>query len=428
MKPATPPVAAPATTAAGYEFKAVGLLALGCGMVGLDRFIISPLFPVMAKDLGLGYSDFGLISGVLSLTWGLSALFAGGLADRLGPKRVLVPAMVLFSVLVGLTGLATGLASLLLLRGLMGLAEGAFMPASFASTVDASSPHRIGLNLGIFQMALGLFGLGLGPVIATQALTVLPSWRGVFALVAVPGLVLAVLLHSTLRTLPGHAAPASTLGARRALARLTASLQVLRVRNVFCAMLSMCCWLSANIVFAAFLANYLTDFLKLDLQAMGFVLSAVGLGALIGMVGLSALSDRFGSRPVLILAAAGILPLLWVFKQTGPEPGVLFALLACWAVLNTGAVAVTVGRLTVDAVSTDRAASATGVVMGIGEIVGGAVAPALAGVAAQVWGIQVILPIAMSAAFAGLLVGVFGIRETGRRSTAVRVPAGVHTP
>ena len=37
----------------GYEIKAVGLLAIGCGLVGLDRFIISPLFPVMAKDLGL---------------------------------------------------------------------------------------------------------------------------------------------------------------------------------------------------------------------------------------------------------------------------------------------------------------------------------------------------------------------------------------
>jgi predicted MFS family arabinose efflux permease len=421
--------ATPGAKPAGYEFKAVGLLALGCGMVGLDRFIISPLFPVMAKDLALSYSDFGLISGVLSLTWGLSALFAGGLADRLGPKRVLVPAMVLFSLLVGLTGLATGLASLLLLRGLMGIAEGAFMPASFASTVDASAPHRVGLNLGIFQMALGLFGLGLGPVIATQALTVLPSWRGVFVIVAVPGLLLAVLLQFTLRPLPGNAAgAASKRQAPSMLARATASLQVLRVRNVFCAMLSMTCWLSANIVFAAFLANYLTDFLKLDMQSMGFVLSAIGLGALLGMVGLSALSDRFGSRPVLIGAGVGILPLLWLFQHTGPESGVLFGLLACWALLNTGAVAVTIGRLTVDAVSSDRAATATGVVMGISEIVGGAVAPALAGVAAQAYGIEIILPITMGASLLGLLVAIFGIRGTGRRAAAAAAPVGLHTP
>jgi predicted MFS family arabinose efflux permease len=397
-------------------------------MVGLDRFIISPLFPVMAKDLGLSYGDFGLISGVLSLTWGLSALFSGNLADRLGAKRVLVPAMVIFSLLVGLTGLATGLVSLLLLRGLMGLAEGAFMPAAMASTAMVSAPQRVGLNLGLFQMALGLFGLGLGPVIATQALQVLPSWHGVFALVAVPGLVLAALLQRTLR----RPAPSATSGALAATsapglsARVLGSLQALRERNVFCAMVCMSCWLTANIVFSAFLPNYLTDHLKLDLQSMGFILSAVGVGALIGMVGLSALSDRFGSKPVLTAAAALLLPMLWWFKVTGPEPGVLFGILACWAVLNTGAVAVTVGRLTIDSVPAERAATATGVVMGIGEIVGGAVMPVLAGAAAQSFGIEVILFIAMGAAALGLLVCIFGIRAVPRRATAMRLE--VHAP
>jgi len=115
-----------------YEFKAVGLLALGCGMVGLDRFVISPLFPVMAKDLGLTYSDLGLISGVLSLAWGVAASFGGGLADRLGNRRVIVPAMVLFSLLAGTTGFATGLISLLLVRAVMGLAEDTYMPAALS--------------------------------------------------------------------------------------------------------------------------------------------------------------------------------------------------------------------------------------------------------------------------------------------------------
>jgi len=44
-----------------YEVKAVGLLALGFGMVGLDRFIINPLFPAMQKELGLNYQELGLI-------------------------------------------------------------------------------------------------------------------------------------------------------------------------------------------------------------------------------------------------------------------------------------------------------------------------------------------------------------------------------
>ncbi|MEL7028769.1 MAG: MFS transporter, partial [Pseudomonadota bacterium] len=39
----------------GYEIRAVALLSVGFGLVGLDRFIIYPLFPVMAEDLGLNY-------------------------------------------------------------------------------------------------------------------------------------------------------------------------------------------------------------------------------------------------------------------------------------------------------------------------------------------------------------------------------------
>ena len=110
---------------ARYELKVVGLLALGFGMVGLDRFIINPLFPVMQKDLGLDYQDLGLISAMLALGWGIASIFCGRLSDHVGRKRVLVPAIAVFSVLAATSGFASGLVSLLLIRGLMGLAEGA---------------------------------------------------------------------------------------------------------------------------------------------------------------------------------------------------------------------------------------------------------------------------------------------------------------
>src|ERR1700757_2767262 len=105
---------------ARYEMKAVGLLALGFGMVGLDRFIINPLFPAMQRDLGLNYQELGLISAVLALGWGIASIFSGRLSDRLGRKRVLVPAIGAFSLLVATSGLASGLMSLLLVRGLLG--------------------------------------------------------------------------------------------------------------------------------------------------------------------------------------------------------------------------------------------------------------------------------------------------------------------
>ena len=53
-----------------YEWKAVLLLALGFGLVGLDRWMIGPLYPLMMKDLNLDYQDLGNIMGILGLAWG----------------------------------------------------------------------------------------------------------------------------------------------------------------------------------------------------------------------------------------------------------------------------------------------------------------------------------------------------------------------
>jgi len=72
---------------------------------------------------------------------------------------------------------------------------GAYLPASIVTTVDASHPKRIGLNLGIQQMGAPLVGLGLGPLIAVALLDVLPSLHWVFACLALPGLILA-LFHA----------------------------------------------------------------------------------------------------------------------------------------------------------------------------------------------------------------------------------------
>ncbi|MFC6948045.1 hypothetical protein ACFQI9_26025 [Paraburkholderia dipogonis] len=53
-----------------YERRAIALLALGFGLVGLDRWLITPLFPQMMRDLGLTYQDLGNVTAVLGLAWG----------------------------------------------------------------------------------------------------------------------------------------------------------------------------------------------------------------------------------------------------------------------------------------------------------------------------------------------------------------------
>jgi len=392
-----------------YEFKAVLLLSLGFGLVGLDRNIINPLFPVMAKELGLNYQDLGLVSAVLALTWGIASIFTGRLADRIGRKKVLVPAVIAFSILVAGSGLAGGLISLLLMRGLMGLAEGAFVPASIVSTIEASKPSRIGLNIGIQQMAAPLFGLALGPIIAISLLKVLPSWKWVFGLVAIPGFVVAIVMIRFLR----DDSPALVVAGPSS-APTTKWWEVLRYRAVVFNTLGICCYLTCLIVLAAFMPNYLVDHLKLGLDQMGVVLSGLGAGSLVGLVLLPALSDRLGCRPVLLSALVIELVALWMLQGAGAEPVKLFAILFVCTLMNAGVLAITMGPLTSAAVPRGLVASATGMVIGLGEVVGGAIAPAVAGGMAQSMGIVVIPRIALGAIAVGLVLAAVAALEPKR--------------
>src|SRR5882672_1753211 len=101
-----------------YEWRAVTLLGLGFGLVGLDRWIIAPLFPFIAADLGLADGDVGRLAGVLGTLWGVLAIFSGRLSDRIGHRKVLIPAILLFSLMSGFSGMAQGLTALIVIRAL----------------------------------------------------------------------------------------------------------------------------------------------------------------------------------------------------------------------------------------------------------------------------------------------------------------------
>ena len=107
-----------------YEAKIILILSLAFGLVGLDRFILPVLFPSMQEELGLSLQQLGTLVGILAVAWGVTAFAMGYASDRLGRRKVLVPAVVLFSLLSALSGMATGFLSLLLIRMIMGAAEG----------------------------------------------------------------------------------------------------------------------------------------------------------------------------------------------------------------------------------------------------------------------------------------------------------------
>jgi MFS family permease len=404
----SPATKQPATWDTAYEIKAVTALSIGFGLVGLDRWIIGPLFPAISQDLGLDYAALGSAAGALALAWGVFSIIAGNLSDRFGRRKILIPALILFSCLSGLTGMAVSLTMLLLVRGLMGTAEGAYLPTSVAAVAEASLPLRRGRNQGLQLGMFALFGFGFGPILATQLLAIVPSWREVFMIVAIPGLLTAVVLYRILREPEHLREPAQNPVAQQKW------YVILGNRNVFLASLSLICAMSCVFVLGALVPSYLTDSRHLPGTTMGFVMSAMGWGGFLGEVAVAGASDYLGRRPTTVIAFLGALISSWVFFHADVGATGLFGLLMVVSFFGLGIASILTGPIATEAVAPALAASAIGIVSGVGEIFGGGVAPVIAGFVAKNFGIDQIFWIPVVGLAIGTVTAMF-IKESAPR-------------
>ena len=377
-----------------YEWKAVVLLSLGFGLVGLDRWIIAPLAPEIMRDLGISLPLINVLIAILGTAWGVAAIAMGTLSDRIGRRKVMLPALLIFSLASAFSGLAGGFTSLLLIRGLMGVAEGAFCPVSFAATAEASKPTRIGFNQGLQQSMFALFGLGLGPILAAWLLG-FTSWRGVFAIVGLPGVILTILLWMVIREpdkghepLAPKAPPASTR-------------EVLKVRNIRLAMVGLLCAMCGIFVLSANTPIYLSEYLKLAPMEVGLVTSAIGFGGFVGLWVLPALSDIFGRRVMAVLGFTGGAAFLSYFITLGAEPTQLFAALFGATAFSFGVLSLLTGPVAAESAPPGMLSTASGLIIGVGEIFGGGMALLLAGYIIGTYGIQYMLYLALG----GLVLG-----------------------
>jgi predicted MFS family arabinose efflux permease len=391
-----------------YEWKIIAILSLAFGLVGLDRFVLPVLAPAMMKDLGLTNADIGNLVGILAVAWGIAAFAMGYMSDRLGRRKVLIPAVVLFSLLSALSGIATGLLMLLVIRAIMGAAEGPVASTGVAVAVEASHPSRRGMNNGIFQCMISMFGLALGPLIATQLLQ-FTSWRIVFMIVGIPGLIVAAVMYfvvrdpATIKTTGGTPAPRPSFG------------DLFAHRNVPLAMLTLMCAMTGIFVMAAMMQVYLENYLKLPTVQAGYVYSAIGFGGCLGQFALPAISDLIGRKPATLLSFIISAIFLYLYANTGPESlGTLFGLLFVAAMFNFAALAILAGPVAAEAAPLGMVASVAGLVIGAGEVFGGGVAPAIAGRIADAYGLHATLIFAMGGQLVGIVLSLL-MKETAPR-------------
>jgi fucose permease len=167
-----------------------------------------------------------------------------------------------------------------------------------------------------------------------------------------------------------------------------------------------------------FMPLYLTRVRKYDLVTASWIMSVLGISATLGAFVISALSDWLGRRPLLIVMPliAIILPLGALYYD-GSAWGLAAIFFVGWGV--NGVFPLFMGTVPSESVSPKHLASALGICMGTGEILGGVVSPSLAGSLSDHVGRQAPLWLMLIVALLAAVLA-FGLRETAPRVLARR--------
>jgi predicted MFS family arabinose efflux permease len=370
------------------------------------------LAPFIVPDLHLSHEQVGLLASALALAWAASGLIFGAVSDRVGRRPVLIPAVFLFSLLSWLSGVARSFGELLFLRTLMGVAEGPTFP-TMTSMIEASSePKNRGRNIGIVVSAGALVGLALAPVLTTQ-IAARFGWRAAFFVTGIPGMVLGLLIWKFVKE-PDEAESAELHHAKPSLRDY---LSLLRYRNMLLCCLGAVGFMTWLFVMHVFAPLYITEVSQKSATQAGFIIGAGGLGAFLWGWIFPWISDRAGRKPTLILVSlvSAAAPLTYQVPFLIAHPWLMAA--AGFLVNGGQGIAPLVLVLVpTESVPAKFAATAIGLATLVGEIVGGAMAPAVAGAAANRYGLAAPLWIASAGAILVLVASLFMI-ETAPSKT-----------
>jgi hypothetical protein len=98
----------------------------------------------IAQDFGLSPLGMGGVLSAFFIGYALMQVPGGMLADRFGPRRVMTASIVGWSIFTFITGTASGLAVLLMIRVLFGLSEGSFPPSASKAITLWFPPNEVG--------------------------------------------------------------------------------------------------------------------------------------------------------------------------------------------------------------------------------------------------------------------------------------------
>lgn len=167
------------------------LLFLGWCIGNLNRFTINYAILDIAKDFNMNASMNGLIMSSFFIGYALTQIPGGWLADKFGPKKVLLSGVVIWSVFAALTGVAWSATSMMFFRFLTGVGTGIFYPTA-SRTIAMVFPRS---GQGKAQSILLVSGAVIGAISSVLFAFIIGSmgWSSLFLISGACGIIVIAL-------------------------------------------------------------------------------------------------------------------------------------------------------------------------------------------------------------------------------------------
>ena len=157
-----------------------------------DRLIVTFALPSIGKDFALNHTEQGLVVSAFFIAYAFSQLPGGVLADKVGARKIIIAALIFWSLFTGMTAVAWSLGALLVIRFLFGVGEGVFPGASFKAISERTNPRERMLANGV-MLSSNNFGGAVAPLVAAPLILAV-GWRWSFGIAAVVGVLCCVVI------------------------------------------------------------------------------------------------------------------------------------------------------------------------------------------------------------------------------------------
>jgi MFS family permease len=163
----------------GYKKGATtNTLMMLCAMSFLlyvDRVNLSTAAGPLMRELGMSNTELGLVFGAFAYTYATFQVIGGWFADRMGSRLTLLLCGALWVITTIGTGMVNSFAMLLVMRLVLGISEGATLPASGRALANWTPRGRRGFAQGLTH-SFSRFGNAITPPLIAL-LVAFVSWR-----------------------------------------------------------------------------------------------------------------------------------------------------------------------------------------------------------------------------------------------------------